>query len=64
MKVDEETRDALRVVRNLAATAGLDMDAPEWKCIRIVTEKFDLATDGAVSHPVERFRAQPTEEEE
>lgn len=64
MTVDEETRDALRVVRNLAATAELDLDAPEWECIDIVTDRFGLAgASNTVPNPIERFRSQPTEED-
>ena len=62
--LDDETRDALRVVRNLAGCSALDLDAPEWDCIQIVTERFALAVPspggvgpGVVPHPTERFRA-------
>ena len=57
MNVDERTLDAIRVVRNLAATSGLDLDAAEWECLRIVTDELGLAKNGVVSHPIERFRA-------
>ena len=63
MTVDGKTLDALRVVRNLAASAELDLDAPEWECIRIVTDRFDLAKGGTVPYPIERFRARPPEKQ-
>ena len=57
-EIDDETRDALRVMRNLATTLGLDIEAAEWRCIEIVTKRFGLADGESVAYPIERFRTE------
>lgn len=61
--VDDETRDALRVVRNVVACSGLDMDDAAWTCLNIMVERFGLAEPspggvgpGVIPHPIDRFR--------